>query len=130
MNPLIAATILAQLLQPVSYQDVKPAVPPILERLAVCESQNRPWIKVWDSNNAWSYGVLQFQAKTFIAQIGHFGMLPESEPAERLNYIYDGDVQLELATRMLRENWDARHNWENCWKKLKLPVQNPGLRGA
>ena len=40
-----------------------------IDALANCESGGDPTIKVWDTNDRWSYGLLQFQMATWLTYI-------------------------------------------------------------
>lgn len=118
MFTLIAGMLLSRAVQP-------SPVDAILNKLAACESGNRPYVRVLDSNNEYSYGILQFQEETWKSQIAHFGFVPYAEPAERMNFIYDKDLQFRVAKAMLMENWNARLNWKNCWRIKNLPLTSP-----
>lgn len=88
-----------------------------IKDLGWCESRNKPHIKVMDSNDKYSYGYLQFQAETFMLYGKRYGILDKDlEFGEVENLIYDKDLQIRIAERMLA---DGLHNhWKNCYNKI------------
>lgn len=74
-----------------------------VHELGVCESGWRPHLKHLDSNDYYSYGVLQFQMHTWLAQGGTKGN------------IYDSDLQMAVTESMLDKglSW----NWKTCYAK-------------
>lgn len=90
---------------------------PLIDKLAMCESGGRTDIKILDSNNLYSYGVLQFQEDTFIRYTKKYNLLPEAEESEYMNFIYDEDYQKRLANEILKEP-KGIYNWFNCGVRL------------
>jgi len=91
----------------------------LIDQLAMCESSGRTDIKILDSNNLHSYGLLQFQEATFIGYTKKYNLRPEMEDQEIMNEIYNGDYQKELARKILEEpsGWK---NWFNCGRRIGL----------
>lgn len=85
-----------------------------IEILANCESSNRSFIKVLDTNNHYSYGSLQFQMQTWLS----YGKLYDLKTTEE--NIYDGDLQKELAYRMINDKKSNWNHWLNCATKHGL----------
>lgn len=73
----------------------------------MCESGWTPHIKHLDSNDYYSYGVLQFQMGTWLAYGKPFG-------ATKAN-IYDADLQTTVAQSMLDKGLSG--NWKTCVAK-------------
>lgn len=89
-----------------------------VDRLAMCESENRENIKTLDSNNKYSYGIVQFQEDTWKNALRKYGYFPEAEDSELMNHIYDGKLQKEVAKKMIQDGgW--RH-WKNCATKIGI----------
>lgn len=65
-----------------------------------------------DSNGLYSYGCLQFQERTFVNAVKIYSLLPDAEPGEYLNQIYDCDFQKEVARAMLLHELDACYHWQ------------------
>ena len=76
--------------------------------LALCESSERPRVRVVDSNGYYSYGRLQFQLGTWKAYGAKFG-------ASRAN-IYDGALQEKVAISMLDKG--ENYHWRTCSKRV------------
>lgn len=96
-----------------------------LHTLEFCESRGREQVKIMDSNNRYSYGVLMFQMETFIREGKKYGILDENlttKEAEKL--IFSKDLQESIAHNMLLNG--GERNWYNCWKiklnKEKYPI--------
>lgn len=85
-----------------------------IEILANCESSSRPLIKILDTNNRYSYGILQFQMQTWLS----YGKLYDIETTEE--NIYNGDLQKELAYRMIQDKNSNWNHWYNCSTKHGL----------
>lgn len=84
-----------------------------LGKLAMCESGGNPErINPKDTNGVPAYGLFQYQEKTWNEQIGKYGLLPNAEPAEYMNFIMDGELQWRLTDKILRDGGE-RH-WGNC----------------
>lgn len=76
-----------------------------IDHLATCESGNNPTIKILDTNNFYSYGYVQFQMATWLANGG--------VKAD----IYNKDAQKKVAMKMLDAG--GTHNWYNCNKIIR-----------
>lgn len=93
---------------------------PKIELLAMCESTNRPNIRIVDTNGYYSYGALQFQLGTFISYGKKYGILEKDiTQDEARTLIFRADLQRAIATEMLKEVGGWRH-WTNCAKKIGL----------
>jgi len=88
-----------------------------LDKLAMCESSNRPNIIVLDSNNKYSYGLYQFQETTFLQYAKKYGYIKYSEDGEILNIIHDPILQRNVARRMYLDEIADRH-WVVCTQKI------------
>lgn len=83
-----------------------------------------PNFRIIDSNNKYSYGCLQFQEATFVSEVARYGLLPEAEPAEVMNLIYDCDFQKKLAMLMFLNDPYAWMHWRtSVWRGLGLPPE-------
>ena len=91
-----------------------------LKQLSICESQGKEHIKILDSNNRYSYGLLQFQMATWKQEGRKY--LPWVEEKELENAIWDGHLQLLVAKKMLQADPTAWTNWKLCTRKLSVPV--------
>lgn len=79
-----------------------------IEALHQCENPENIE-KVWDTNNQWSYGYLQFQMGTWLSYGKEFG-------ATRKN-IGDDELQKKVAMSMLdKGGWK---HWLNCGKVVR-----------
>ncbi len=89
-----------------------------VDRLAMCESENRENIKILDSNDKYSYGIVQFQEDTWKNALRKYGYFPEAEDSELINHIYDGELQKEVAKKMIQDGgWK---HWKNCAIKIGI----------
>lgn len=79
-----------------------------IERLALCESSASTTIKILDTNGYYSYGLLMFQQKTWLAYGKKFGATKEN--------IFDGDLQREVARSMLDAG--GSDHWYHCSRRL------------
>lgn len=87
-----------------------------LDKLARCESQDRAHIKVLDTNNKYSYGLLQFQLDTFYGFGKEYGIIPsEMKKWEAKLLIHNPHVQKAIAKEMLEDGLD--YHWKNCRDK-------------
>lgn len=99
---------------------IDPRDPVILEMISKiehCESRGKN-VRVLDTNNKYSTGVLQFQEDTFIFYVKRFNMLPYAEEGEMLNLMYTPEFQRELAYLILEEDLSNLRNWYNCSKHI------------
>ena len=91
----------------------------VLERLGACESGNSPDKVILDTNGLYSYGLLQFQLKTFMSYGVKYGILPATiTTQEARNLIMFPKIQKELAGRMLKDGFG--YHWANCMKIISL----------
>lgn len=79
--------------------------------LIQCESGGKADIKVLDSNDKYSYGILQFQMATWLTYSTQFKTTPGN--------IYDPDLQKTVSLFML--NSGGWQNWYNCSTKFVIP---------
>jgi hypothetical protein len=96
-----------------------------IEDLSWCESQGHEGITVLDTNNKYSYGLLQFQLATFMGFGKLYGILPlEFTDNEGLLLIHNAHVQRAIAKEMLNDGLE-RH-WLNCVKQIgSYPLPSP-----
>jgi len=92
-----------------------------LDNLAECESQHRPWIEIVDTNGELSYGIYQFQAKTFVSYMQEYGLAPHAEPAELMNFIKDPVMQRRLTREMLEDG--LYYHWKACSERYGWLVE-------
>jgi len=88
-------------------------------KLADCESSNRWWIRIIDTNSKMSYGGLQFQLDTFREWGVRSGILPKgisTSTAEEL--IMHKELSSRVALYMRDQGVEDRH-WVVCYKKIK-----------
>jgi hypothetical protein len=79
-----------------------------LDALEKCESTGSTTVRVLDSNDRYSYGILQFQAATWLSYSAQFGTSMEN--------IYDKDLQETVAFHVLDNGgWS---NWYNCGRGI------------
>jgi len=95
-----------------------------IEKLAKCESRGRSHITILDSNNKYSYGLLQFQLDTFISFGKKYEILPdEFTRKESLLLIHNPNVQKAIAKEMLDDGLSG--HWRNCVRKIgQYPLYN------
>ena len=94
-----------------------------LNKLEQCESNVDKDMKIIDSNNRYSYGILQFQMETFLREGKKYGLVDSKitmVKAEKL--IFNVELQEKLADKMLTDGGES--NWYNCWNH-KLKVKYP-----
>ena len=96
------------------YVTKDPHIREIVAHLATCESGNRSDIRIVDTNGLYSYGLLQFQAETFMGYGYGYKLLPQAEKGEYMNLIYDGEFQKAVAYKMLEEDINNVKHWTIC----------------
>lgn len=101
------------IVQPASIATQQDKLDVWLNKLIQVESGGKADIKVLDSNNRYSYGVLQFQMATFKGYVKQYNLLPYAEDREIENSIYDCDLQKALAKRMIQEDYNNWKHWYN-----------------
>lgn len=88
-----------------------------IDSLIQCESQGRENITILDSNNKYSYGIMQFQLYTFLGFGKKYGILPmEFTEAEGRLLIHNTYVQKAIAKEMLNDG--LSYHWKNCARKI------------
>ena len=92
-------------------------ITPIMKGLANCESGGNPKAINWEDGGSPSYGKYQYKLGTFRRFVRELGMFPETEDAELMNIIMDGEVQDSVTKKVLEDphNWP---HWTNCMKML------------
>lgn len=91
--------------------------PELMVQLALLESDIDPDIKVYDSNELYSFGLYQFQIHTFTEQLNKHNLIGQKlDYEEAREYIMNPDLQTELVCEMLKEGQEYR--WANSFKKL------------
>jgi len=103
----------------VEARDKEERMNALLDRLMTCESGGRHDIVIVDTNGKKSYGHFQFQESTWIELIGRYGLLPNAEPNEYMNFIMDASLQ-RTVTRLALEDGES-WRWSNCVKKIGEP---------
>lgn len=111
---LMAITILGHSPEVLTVPPEALVVPPDPKELWInalghCESENKPNIKVLDTNGLYSYGRFQFQQKTWLNYGKPFGATMEN--------IYDGELQ-EKVVRSMLDNGGQGH-WYHCGKRVE-----------
>ena len=94
-----------------------------IDKLGKCESRDRPSIKILDTNNKYSYGLLQFQLETFYSFGKKYGFFPEEFTREEARLMINiPSLQKAIAKEMLDDGLDW--HWKNCRDKKigKYPV--------
>jgi len=86
-----------------------------LKKLEQCESGGSTTIRILDTNSEYSTGRYQFQDQTFLTYGQKYGLIATSTTEAR-PLIFDGDLQQEIAIRMLRAG-EQKH-WYNCTNKI------------
>lgn len=79
-----------------------------LNELEQCESMGSTTIRVLDTNNRYSYGILQFQMQTWLGYGKSFGATKEN--------IYSKDLQEQVALSMLKNG--GERNWWICSHRI------------
>ena len=93
-----------------------------IDKLAFCESSNRPEaINRFDGGSP-SYGYLQWKEDSFWRYNNVFKVLPNLERGEVLNIIKCKETQVELARRTILTEHNGRgwRNWWNCARRAGL----------
>ena len=96
-----------------------------IHTLEFCESQGREDLKILDSNNRYSYGVLMFQMETFLREGKKYGLVSPKltpEQAEKTKLVYSTDLQESIANRILLAGGES--NWFTCFH-TKLKTKYP-----
>lgn len=89
--------------------------------LATCESGRNPEaINPMDGGSP-SYGLLQWKESSFWFYNGKYNLLPDLERPEVINVIYDPNIQIRLAQKVLEEP-RGYLNWKNCFAKHNIPT--------
>lgn len=92
-----------------------------IDKLATCESNASTTIRILDTNNYYSHGLLMFQMKTWLAYGKKFGATKEN--------IYDGELQRKVAKSMLDAG--GQTHWYHCSKRIgNYPVTSSGVHSS
>jgi len=86
---------------------------PVLTSLALCESSNNPLAVNPHDPITPSYGLYQFKEATWNFYINKYHLFPNSEPTERMNFIWDRSSQ-EVVARLILHEKNGWRNWTNC----------------
>lgn len=73
-----------------------------------------------DSNGELSYSCMQFQLPTFKEQVAKYDMLPDIEPHEIMNFIYDCEFQKKLVRKMIENDPKYWRHWRTSIIKRGL----------
>lgn len=93
-----------------------PRIQAILTDLAECESTNDPnATNPIDLDGTPSHGLLQFKPSTLYLFAKEFKVLPEIEPAEIYNVLYDPEIQVAVAEKMIEKYGHQRSFWQQQW---------------
>ena len=119
----LALTTYASTLTTAEYE-IKPKEPEqpdaTITALINCESGNRWDIRILDTNNAYSYGGLQYQIATFKRYGEKYNLIEKGLGEEALRtLVYSRDLQIKVTREVLKEPLGI-YNWYNCGKKLDL----------
>ena len=122
MNSLILQSFV--LLHLVTPNVEMPKADPLTEyinELAVFECRNCPakYDRV-DSNGELSYSCMQFQEITFREQVAKYDMLPDIEPHEIGNFIYDCSFQKKVVRKMIENDPNYWRHWRTSIITRKL----------
>jgi len=94
----------------------------ILTDLIPCESGGDPEaLNPLDLDGTPSHGILQFKPTTLYQFAREFDILTDIEPDEIYNVLYDPDIQIATATKMIEKYGDNiafwKQQWPDCSKK-------------
>lgn len=93
-----------------------PRIRSILTDLARCESTNDPGAtNPKDLDGTPSHGLLQFKPSTLYAFNKEFSVLPDIEPDEIHNVLYDPQIQVAVAVKMIEKYGHQRSFWQQQW---------------
>ena len=100
--------------------------------LSFCESGfNENALNKKDLDGTASYGLMQFKPSNLLLYGRKYGILPDIEPAEIQNIIYDGELQLRIAAEMIKNEGHKEKWWlqqfPGCFLKYKNKWINLGL---
>ena len=100
--------------------------------LSFCESGfNENALNKKDLDGTASYGLMQFKPSTLLLYGRKYGILPDIEPAEIQNIIYDGELQLRIAAEMIKNEGHKEKWWlqqfPSCFLKNKVKWQKLNL---
>lgn len=114
--PIVPLTV-GQLLNQVE----NPRTRAILTDLVKCESSGNPnALNPLDLDGTPSYGCLQFKDTTLYHFAKEFDILPEIELAEIHNVIYDPQIQIAVAEKMIEKYGHQRSFWQQQWPACSL----------
>ena len=94
-----------------------------LHTLEFCESRGMENLKFLDSNDRYSYGILQFQMESFLREGKKYNILDKNITKEEAQKeIYNVGLQEQIANQMLLNGGES--NWFNCYSK-KIQMKYP-----
>ena len=96
--------------------DSDKAIDEWLDKLAKCESGNRPTAINPHDFGSGSYGLYQWKVDSFYRYNQIYKVLPDLEKHEVMNIIYDPIAQTALTKAVIKDG--GYKNWHNCVKKL------------
>lgn len=107
-------------LKPIVYEVPAPVFEyhPMLKKLGMCESSNRPNIKPHlDVDGQYVYGKYQYKIATFRRHAEKYGLIAKGLTNKQIiEQLYIEDNQDKLTTLILNDGgW---RNWYNCWRKI------------
>ena len=112
-SPVHASVLTVPIVTAIDYQEIW------IDKLSVCESGASTTIKILDTNNYYSYGLLMFQMKTWLSYGKPFGATKEN--------IYDEQLQRKVARSMLDAG--GQGHWYHCSNRIgNYPVASSATR--
>lgn len=87
-----------------------------MAKLALCESGGNPQAVNWFDHGSPSYGKYQYKETTWKEKIRQYGLLPQAEDSELMNFIFDENVQDRLTFLILSNEKEGWRLWTNCLK--------------
>jgi len=98
-----------------------PAILAKMDKLAICESNNREDVVIIDTNGYRSYGKFQFQLATFRAFAEKYELITKGLTNDELRpLLLDGELQSNLVYEMLENEPESISAWRNCANKHGL----------
>lgn len=113
----IALLLPSQTLKTAPEQEITPNLMPdttivqMIDKLAMCESGDRADALNPSDGGSRSVGRLQFKDSTFAHYSKRYGLTGD---------IWNGEDQTYLAYKMIEEDYNNLHHWEQCSTKNKL----------
>lgn len=92
-----------------------------MEKLSLCESNNREDVVIVDTNGYRSYGKFMFQLATFRQFAEQYELITKGLTNDELRpLLLDGELQSKLVYEMLENDPTAIGHWRNCANKHGL----------